>query len=300
MSSRHFLLPAGIWTRVLFWVVWVSVAGAFVGAAWAEARAPRDLAGLLESKPGSELSLELGEEMRREAMRAAALSYGAQGGLAWRSWKIEHDVIAKHADNLDRLYGFRRLTETRHGFTVVPPVVGETRQAVRLGRGGRRAASAARVVRIMEPERLATAPPHWRDFLVRSWKEPEPPVSLLFPRDKAEEVDWARWIAEGWQEGVRQADAIFAADLDRLNAVLEGIARWGTLHDARMVGAPVVQVSEAATAGDGRVMRVGEKLVRLGRPAELEVRARKWRGFVFRSGRDEALSRLPAWSEAGP
>lgn len=77
-------------------------------------------------------------------------------------------------------------------------------------------------------------------------------------------------------------------------------ARWGTLYDARMVGAPVVQVSEPATAGDGRVMRVQEKLVRLGRPAELEVQARNWWGFVFRSRGNEAVSRLPAWSEAGP
>ena len=278
------------------------VLAVFLVPSWgaAEESGPPDLAALLEAKPGSELSLELGEEMRREAMRAAALSYGARGGLAYRSWKIEREVVGKHAENLDRLYGFRRLMETRHGFTVVPPVVGETRQAVRLARDGRRAASAARVVRIMEPERLATSPPSWRDFLVRKWNEPEPPVSLLFPRDKAEEGDWARWIAEGWHEGVRQADAIFAADLDRLNAVLEGIARWGTLHDARMVGAPVVQVSEAATAGDGQVMRVGETLVRLGRPAELEVRARKWRGFVFRSGGNEAAARLPAWSEVGP
>ena len=300
MQSLRVLLPSGRWARVIFWVAWALVVGLCVASAWAEEAAPPDLGALLEAKPGSELSVEFGEEKRREAMRAAALSYGAQGGLARRSWDIERNVVEKHAGKLDRLYGFRRLTETRHGFTVVPPVVGETRRAVRLGRGGRRAASAARVVRIMEPERLATAPPHWRDFLVRRWRQPEPPVSLLFPRDKAEKADWTRWIAEGWREGVKQADAIFAADLDRLNAVLEGIARWGTLHDARMVGAPVVQVSEAATAGDGRVMRVQEKLVRLGRPAELEVRARKWRGFVFRSGGNEAVSRLPAWSEAGP
>ena len=83
--------------------------------------------------------------------------------------------------------------------------------------------------------------------------------------------------------GVRQADAIFAADLDRLNAMLEGIARWGTLHDARMVGAPRIEVSRSATSGDGQVMRVGETLVRLGRPAELQVQAREWRGFVFRN-----------------
>ena len=99
---------------------------------------------------------------------------------------------------------------------------------------------------------------------------------------------------------MRQADAIFAADLDRLNAMLEGIARWGTLHDARMVGAPVMQVSRSVTAGDGRVMRVSETLVRLGRPAELALQSREWRGFVFRGGGNEAAAGLPAWSEAGP
>lgn len=266
----------------------------------AEVSAPPDLAAVLEAKPGRELDLEFGAGMRREAMRAAALSYGAQSGLARRSWEIERTVVAKHAAKLDRLYGFRWLTEKRHGFTLVPPVVGETRKAVRLGRDGRRAASAARVVRIMEPERLATAPPHWRDFLVREWPAPEPPVGLLFPRDEAEEAEWARWVAEGWHEGVRQADAIFAADLDRLNAMLEGMARWGALHDARMIGAPVVQVSRSATTGGSRVMRVGETVVRLGEPAELVLQSRRWRGFVFRSGGDGAASRLPVWSDGGP
>ena len=278
------------------------VIAAVLAPVWGVAKesVPPDLSSVLEAKPSRELDGEFGAGMRREAMRASALAYGAQSGLAWRSWEIERNVVSKHAASLDRLYGFRRLTETRHGFTLVPPVVGETRKVVRLGRDGRRAASAVRVVRIMEAERLATAPPHWRDFLVREWKLPEPPVSLLFPRDDAEEADWARWVAEGWHEGVKQADAIFAADLDRLNAMLEGIARWGTLHDARMVGAPVMQVSRSVTAGDGRVMRVGETLVRLGRPAELALQSREWRGFVFRGGGNKAAAGLPAWSEAGP
>ena len=287
MRLARFLLPA---LAVLLVPLWAA----------AEDSAPPDLAALLEARPGSELGVEFGEEKRREAMRAAALAYGAQGGLARRSWEIARDVVAKHEASLDRLYGFRRLMESRHGFVLVPPVVGETRQAVRLGRDGRRAASAARVVRIMESERLATAPPHWRDFLVRRWRVPEPPVSVLFPRDGAEKADWARWIALGWQEGEKQADAIFAADLDRLNALLEGIARWNTLHGAQMVGAPKVEVSRSATAGDGRVMRVGETLVRLGRPAELQLRSRQWRGFVFRNEGGQAGAGLPVWAEAGP
>ncbi len=301
MRHPAFLLPAGRGAKAIFWVAWALLAALCVVSAWAEERSgPPDLSALLESKPGVDLGVEFGEEKRREAMRAAALAYGAQGGLAHRSWVIERNVVAKHAAKLDRLYGFRLLTETRHGFTLVPPVVGETRQAIRLGRDGRRAASAARVVRIVEPERLATSPPHWRDYLVRRWRVPEPPVSLLFPRDDREEADWARWIAEGWSEGVKQADAIFAADLDRLNAMLEGIARWGTLHDARMVGAPRIEVSRSATSGDGQVMRVGETLVRLGRPAELQVQARKWRGFVFRNDDGAAGAGIPVWAETGP
>lgn len=300
MQSLRVLLPGGISAKANFWVAWGLAAGLCVASAWAGEIAPPDLRALLEAKPGSELSVQFGEGMRREAMRAAALSYGAQGGLARRSWEIGRNVVEKHAAKLDRLYGFRRLTETRHGFTLVPPVVGETRQAVRLDRDGRRAASAARVVRIVEAERLAAAPPHWRDYLVRRWRVPEPPVSVLFPRDEREKADWARWITEGWHGGVAQADAIFAADLDRLNAVLEGIARWGTLHEARMVGAPRIEVSRSATAGDGQVMRVGETLVRLGRPAELQVRAREWRGFVFRNDSGAAGAALPVWAEKGP
>ncbi len=287
MKPYLFLLP-------VFAVLLVPLSAA------AEDSAPPALAAALEAKPGRDLGVEFGEEKRRQAMRAAALAYGAQSGLAYRSWEIGRDVVEKHEASLDRLYGFRRLMESRHGFVLVPPVVGETRQAVRLGRDGRRAASAARVVRIMEAERLATAPPHWRDFLVRRWRLPEPPVSVLFPRDGAEKADWARWIARGWHEGVKQADAIFAADLDRLNALLEGIARWNTLHGARMVGAPRVEVSRSATAGDGRVMRVGETLVRLGRPAELQLRSREWRGFVFRNEGGQAGAGLPVWAEAGP
>ena len=209
-------------------------------------------------------------------MRAAALAYGSQAGLARRTWEIQRLVEAQ-ADRLDRIYRFRALTVRRHGFVVVPPVVGETRRAFRLARDGRKAASAARVVRIVEEERLASAPPHWRDFLIRSWPTVEKPISVLFPRGEAEKGAWSGWVAEGWAAGFALADEIYVADLDRLTATFEGMARWGVMHDARMVGGPEVQVSRAGVAGDGRSMRVKETLVRMGEPAALNLRPREWR-----------------------
>ena len=49
-----------------------------------------------------------------------------------------------------------------------------------------------------------------------------PPPSVLFPRDDEEKARWKRLLAEGWAEGQKLADDIFAADLDRLLAGTSG------------------------------------------------------------------------------
>ena len=261
-------------------------AGAAMSPALAEDRpAPPLLPEVLEAEPTEEFEGTFAEDKRREAMRTAALAYGAQAGLGRRTWEIQQ-VTEERVAELDRIFRFRALTVRKHGFVVVPPVVGETREAVRFSSDGSRAASAARVVRIVEGERLASAPPHWRDFLVRSWPPVEKPVSVLFPRDEAEKAAWAGWVAKGWEAGRAQADEINEADVDRLSATFEGLARWGWMYDARMVGGPDVEVSRSGVAGDGRVMRVKETLVRMGRPAELNLRTRDWR-LVVRGPEDE-------------
>ena len=272
--------------RALLFPVLIAFGAALSPASAEDRPAPPLLAEVLEAEPTEEFEGSFAEDKRREAMRTAALAYGAQAGLARRTWEIQR-LTEKRAAELDRIYRFRALTVRRHGFVVVPPVVGETREAVRFSQDGRRAASAARVVRIVEGERLASAPPHWRDFLVRSWPPVEKPVSVLFPRDDAERALWAGWVAKGWEAGRALADEINEADVDRLSATFEGLARWGWMHDARMVGGPDVEVSRSGVAGDERVMRVKETLVRMGRPAELNLRAREWR-LVVKGPEDEA------------
>ena len=198
---------------------------------------PPDLKALYEFGPAPGAAIPFAEEKRHSAMRLAALGFGARAGLARRSWEIGV-MLERLSAPLSAIYRFGDLMLTEQGFTVLPPVLAETRQAFRLGLGQDRAASARRVLRIVEPERIVSAPPHWRDYLVRSWRTPAPPAAVLFPRTGPETTLWRQWLAEGWAHGTALGDDIFAADLDRLNRTFEGVVLWHRLHLADMVSAP--------------------------------------------------------------
>ena len=141
---------------------------------------------------------------------------------------------------------------------------------------GTRAASARRVLRILEPARLVSAMPDWRDWLMRSWSSAEPPASVLFPRDGPEDARWRRLLAEGWAEGTALADDIFAADLDGLNRTFEGIVLWHRLSRAGMASAPGVEIERAGVSGHESLMRIGAASARIARPARFELDANRW------------------------
>ena len=215
-------------------------------------------------------------EKRRSAMRAAALGFGARAGLARRGWEIG-GMLERHAPKLSAIYRFRYLMLNESGFTVMPPVLAGTDRAFRLDRDGAQAASARRVLRIVAPERIVSAAPHWRDFLLRDWPEARLPAALLFPRDAAETRLWRRWLRQGWKQGAALADDIFAADLERLNRVFEGLVLWRRANLARMVSAPSLETERTAVSGHRRLVRIDETMARLGTPARFELRAGQWK-----------------------
>lgn len=268
-------------SRARRWVEAVALAAALlfcaalVAGALGDEGPPPDLETLARLPAPDAAAVPFAEEKRRSAMRLAALGYGARGGLARRTWEI-NGMLERLAGPLSRVYRFRGLLLGAGGFDVLPPAVAETRRAFRLSRDESRAASARRVLRIVEAERLVSAPPHWRDYLVRTWASPAPPAAVLFPRTPEEGRLWRGWLAAGWAEGRALADEIFAADLDRLNATFEGVVRWHRLHRARMVSAPDVAVKRTAVSGGGDLMRIGETTAALGARAAFNPTVRDW------------------------
>lgn len=222
--------------------------------------APATLAEVLAARPEAEKVVEFADERRRAAMRDAAISFAMQSGLVRRYFEL-HQILARYARQLDRVYRFDRLLIANEGFSVAPPVVVETTRAFRLAEGGQRAASARRVLRIEEPARVVSGSPGWRSYFERAWETPRVPSAVLFPRDGEEAALWAHWVQESWADGVTLAEDAFLADLDRLNRDFQGLVTWRILETQRMASAPEIEVVSRPVVGGGKEMLVDEKQI---------------------------------------
>jgi defect in organelle trafficking protein DotC len=223
--------------------------------------------------------------MRATALREAALSYGARGGLAAQSYAINL-LLARYQGRLDETFNFNGLVlAISNGQTLmVPPIVTEAEMAFALAPGGQTAKETDRVYQITQEARLASAPPNWRSYLVRTWAFPVKPPRDLRPRTDDEVQSWNRWVAEGWALGEQQATQIFLDDLARLQNDYVGMMRYRVLLRAGVVEAPDTAFSRRAISGGRDRMLVGNQVIRITNQPGLNPDERSWRQQYVPSG----------------
>src|SRR5690606_29020377 len=133
-------------------------------------------------------------DIRNEAMREAALSYGARGGLSWRTYYIRRE-LEEAADYMDRVFDFRNLLiPAPSGLLIEPPVISESVNAMIINTSGTEAAVSDRVYDISANARIVSTARTWRNYLEREWGEVTPPPDLLRPKDDQEREKWIAWI----------------------------------------------------------------------------------------------------------
>lgn len=226
---------------------------------------PPSLEALQAARPGGATAEDGLEPGRADVLRTAALTYGAQGGLAARGFAL-NEVLRRHEARLDAAYDFRPLVLPAGvgGQTLMrPPVVSAAQMAFALGEGGQVARESSCVYEITRAATLSSAPPNWRAYLVRTWSNPRPPADAALPRTRAEASYWTRVVAEGWAQGERQAVDIFLADLGRLERDILGMARYRVLLRAGLVEAPRVAFENRRADGGRESLRLGDRTVRI-------------------------------------
>jgi defect in organelle trafficking protein DotC len=229
---------------------------------------------------GEEKDLAL--KIRRDAQKEAALSFGARGGLAWRTRMIMSD-LKKNEAALDRVFNFRRLLiKAPSNMFIEPPIISEALNNLIVTADGEEAAVADSVYHITRKARIVSAPRNWREYLERTWDKVTPPPEILLPENATERKAWRIWVSRGWNEGYKQADEIFQADLNRMAADFEGMVRYRVLLSQNKVSPPYATLEDRGVSGIQsetmvgtrpmkiyNEMRIGDRAIRITQPVTL-------------------------------
>lgn len=215
-------------------------------------------------------------DIRGDAIKEAALSFGARGGLASRTFQIKSELETR-ARYLDKIYDFRQLLiPAPSGLLIEPPVVSEAMDAILVDNQGMDVALADRVLNINKNARIVTAPRTWRFYLERQWGDVTPPPDILRPSSDEERAQWQKYVTSGWNSGVEQADDIFQADLNKLTADFRGMVRYRELLAQGMISAPYTAQTYRGVTGDGNTMRVGDRALEITDLPQLQTGSEKW------------------------
>ncbi|MEO5367310.1 MAG: type IV secretion system DotC family protein [Magnetococcus sp. WYHC-3] len=215
-------------------------------------------------------------DIRRDALKEAAISFGARGGLAWRSYDIRQQ-LDKNARYLDRVYDFRRLLiAAPSGLLIEPPIISENINSMLIETDGQQAAVSDRIYNIINNARIVSTPRSWRNYMERDWGTVEPPPDILRPINQEERKVWIDLVTRGWEEGVRQADEIFQDDLNLLIADFQGMIRYRVLLAQGMVSPPYALQVDRGITGGGNEMRIGDRAVQITGVPELMTGSDQW------------------------
>jgi defect-in-organelle-trafficking protein DotC len=215
-------------------------------------------------------------DMRENALREAALSYGARGGLAMRTYEIRQEMDTR-ARYMDQVYNFRQLLiPAPSGLLIEPPVITENINAMIIESGGQTAAVSDRIYNIIKNAKITSAPRTWRTYLEREWGVVEEPPDILRPENAEERKIWITEVNKGWALGYEQANDIFEEDLSRLTSDFNGMVRYRMLLAQGMVSPPyALQVDRGVTGGKDE-MRVGDRAVQITGVPELVTGTEQW------------------------
>ncbi len=237
---------------------------------------PPSLEALQASRPGDQTGDGL-DAGRAEVLHQAALTYGAQGGLAARAFAL-NDMLRRYEADLDRTFDFHGLVlPVGPGQTLMrPPIVTEAQMAFALSDNAQTSRETACIYQITREAQLASTPPNWRSYLVRVWGAPMRPNDAALPRTDQEAAFWNKWVAEGWASGEKQAVEIFLADIGRLQRDFLGMARYRVLLRAGLVEQPKLVFLHRPVEGGRDALHVDDHTVRITDQPGLQPDRKRW------------------------
>ncbi len=216
-------------------------------------------------------------DIRVEAIKEAAISFGARGGLAKRTFLIREELDLR-SRYLDKIFNFNQLLiAAPSGLLIEPPIVTESMNSMLIDLDGQTAAVSDKIYNIIRNARIVSAPRTWHVYLEREWGKVTPPPDILIPQNDEEREIWVEHVRKGWDYGYEQANEIFKEDLTRLESDFQGMIRYRILLTQGMISPPYALQVDRGITGGGDEMRIGDRAVQLTGVPELITGAESWK-----------------------
>lgn len=216
-------------------------------------------------------------DIRMDAIKEAAISFGARGGLAKRTYQIREELKIR-SRYLNKVFDFNNLLiSAPSGLLIEPPIITESMNSMIVDIDGQTAAVSDKIYNIIRNARIVSAPRTWRIYLEREWGEVIPPPDILVPKNDEERAVWVEHVEKGWQHGWEQANEIFKSDLAKLESDFRGMIRYRMLLAQGMVSPPYALQIDRGITGGGDQMRVGDRAVQITGVPELITGAETWK-----------------------
>ena len=215
--------------------------------------------------------------LRIQSLQDAAMSLGAQSGLAWRANQI-NDILAAKSKLLDQAFNFNGLML---GTNVLPPVLISTDKSIKIDSVDTIRLS-DQTYKILAQAKFVSVPPTWRDYLAMNYLFPPIPSENMLPHTATERQLWKDAVAVGWQQGIEQADRILGDNLARLTRDIKGMALYRKLLNKGMVSKPYVATSSMGITGDGSEMTINDQVMRITALPQLQPNSEGWHPVVVK------------------
>jgi defect-in-organelle-trafficking protein DotC len=213
--------------------------------------------------------------IRMDAVRDTAMSLGARTALAWRGEQINR-MLNSQADHLNAVFNFGGLILKDN---IIPPVLLESRNALSID-SPQNIRVSDRTYQILKQAQFVSAPPTWRDYLVMDQMRPEEPDVSLLPGTDQEKAAWRQGIAQGWEDGLKQADQIYDENLSRLKRDYQGMVRYRMLLAQNMVSAPQVAQRDLGITGGGESLAVNDRILTIKALPSLKADSESWKPSI--------------------
>ena len=217
-------------------------------------------------------------DIRRDAQREAALSYGARGGLAKRQYQLS-ERLDDYGQVMDGVFNFRALlVRAPSGLMIEPPIVRESLDNILITNDGNEAAVADQILDINKQAKIVSAARDWRQYLITHYEvDITPPPRVLWPKNDAEQLEWNAWVKQGWTAGYNQGEETFETNLNQLVSDYKGMVRYRTLLAEGKISAPFAMHEDRGVTGGKNIMRVGDRALRITGPSEFLTGSDQWK-----------------------